>query len=104
MNKIDFENLRSQVVISNLNIELERIEYELKVKFINPKSYIFIMIQNAQIDYNKLTEMIRQVVREELDEIRYLNPEYIKELQKLEKEKGIKFTSIKELDNLIKNA
>ena len=62
------------------------------------------MIQNVQIDYNKLSEIIRQVVREELEEIRYLNPDYVKELQKLEKEVGIKFTSINELDNLIKNA
>ncbi len=56
------------------------------------------------IDYNKLSNMIREIIREELEEIRPLNPDYVKKIKDLEKESSISFNSIDELDNLIENA
>ena len=55
------------------------------------------------IDYNKLGNMIREIVREELEEVRPLNSKFIKEHRKLELQKGKSFNSITELDNLVKN-
>jgi len=56
------------------------------------------------IDYNRLGNIIREIIREELEEIRPLNPNYIQKLEKIEKEEGIKFTSMSELDDIIENA
>jgi transposase len=56
------------------------------------------------IDYEKLSNIIREIIREELEEIRPLNPEYIKKLREIEKEESINFSSIEELETIIKNA
>lgn len=52
------------------------------------------------VDFDKLSNMIRDIIREELEEIRPLNESYIKKIKKLEEE-GIKFSSISELEDII---
>ena len=55
------------------------------------------------VDFDKLSNMIRDIIREELEEIRPLNESYIKKIKKLEEEEGLKFSSISELEDIIEN-
>lgn len=58
-------------------------------------------------NFEKIEELLRKVVREELEELlidKEINPKYADKLKKIGKEPYIGFNSVDELDNLIKNA
>jgi hypothetical protein len=61
------------------------------------------MVQAQEIDYNKLGKLVREIVREELEEARLFNSKYIEEVLNIQKEKGVRFNSISDLDKLVDN-
>lgn len=59
------------------------------------------------VSYEKIEELLRKVVREELQELlidKEINPQYVEKLKKIREEPHIGFNSVEELDSIVKNA
>lgn len=57
--------------------------------------------------FEKMEEMLRKVVREELQELlidKEINPKYVDKIKKIREEPYVGFNSVEELDSLVKNA
>lgn len=59
------------------------------------------------VSYEKIEELLRKVVREELEELlidKEINPKYVEKIKKIREEPHMGFDSVEELDTLVKNA